>query len=104
VHGLGIGHIARWPPPLLVVFLMGTKGPVGAGAASRWLPDDRLLGPWGVPVHGEDKTVDQLVKRVRMPPSVVSPMGVIVLVGDDGVGVSRSIDSRGNIRSEGGHH
>jgi hypothetical protein len=67
-------------------------------------PGGGLLGPWDVAIHDEEETVIQLVKRVRMPPSVSTPVCVVFLVGGDGGGVSRSIDSRGNLRSEGGHH
>jgi hypothetical protein len=66
-------------------------------------PGGGFLGSWGVAVHGEE-TVVKLLKRVRMPPSVATPVGVVFLIGGDGGGVSRSIDSKGNLRSEGGHH
>jgi hypothetical protein len=39
-----------------------------------------------------------------MPPSVLAPVGVVVLVGGDGGGVSHSINSGGNLRSEESHH
>jgi hypothetical protein len=89
----------------LVVFLVGAKrDPVGYGAALRWHPGGRLLGPWRLAVHGEEEMMVQLVKRVKMPTSAAAPMDIIVLVGCNGGGVSRSIDSQGNHKSEGGHH
>jgi hypothetical protein len=45
-----------------------------------------------VSVHDEEETVVQLMKLVRMLPSPVVPVGVLVLVGGDDGGVSRSID------------
>jgi hypothetical protein len=74
------------------------------GGASRWLPSDGSLGPWGVAVHGEEETVVLMLKRVRIPPSTEAPVGVVFLVGGDGGGVSRSIVSGGNLRCRGGHH
>jgi hypothetical protein len=61
--------------------------PISGGAASWRFPGGGLLGPWGVAAHGEEETVVQLMKRVRMPSSKVAPAGVVVLVGGDG-GVS----------------
>jgi hypothetical protein len=52
-----------------------------------WLPGGGSLGSWGVTVHGEEETVFQLLKRVRMPPSMAAPVGVVFLVGSD-VGAS----------------
>jgi uncharacterized membrane protein len=52
-----------------------------------------------VAINVEEETVVQLVKRVRMSPSIAAPMGVVFLVGGVGGGVSRSIDSEGNLRS-----
>jgi hypothetical protein len=74
------------------------------GGASRRLPGGGSLGSWGVAVHGEEETVVQLLKRVRMPSSTAAPVGVVFLVGGYGGGVSRSIVSGGNLRTGGGHH
>jgi hypothetical protein len=63
-----------------------------------------LLDPWGVAVHGEENMMVYLVKQVRMLASTPAPMGVVVLIGGDGGGVSGSIDSGGNLRFKGGHH
>jgi hypothetical protein len=60
------------------------RDPVGGGVASRRFPDGGLFGPWGVAVHGEEETVVQLVKRVRMPPSAVVFVGVVFVIGGDG--------------------
>jgi hypothetical protein len=78
--------------------------PIDGGAASWQFLGGELRGPWIVAVHAEEETVAQLMKRVRMLPSMAAPVGVVVLVGGDGRGVSRSIDSRGSLGSEGGHH
>jgi hypothetical protein len=56
----------------------------------------RLLGSWGVAVHDKEETV---VKQVRM-----ALVGVVVLIGGDDGGVSRSIDSGDILKSEGCHH
>jgi hypothetical protein len=40
--------------------------PISGGAASWRFAGGRLLGPWGVAVHGEEETVVQLMKRVRV--------------------------------------
>jgi hypothetical protein len=74
------------------------------GAASRWLPGGGSLGSCGAVVHGEEVTVDPLLKRVRMPSSTAVLVGVIFIIGGGGGGVSRSIVSGGNLRSRGGHH
>jgi hypothetical protein len=77
---------------------------IGGSASSKRFPGGGLLGPLGVAVHDEEETVVQLMKRVRMTPSTAAPVGVIVLVGGDGGGVSRFTDFGGNLRSEEGHH
>jgi hypothetical protein len=46
------------------------------------------FGSWGVAVYGEEETVVQLMKRVRILPSTMTPVGD-VLIGGEGGGVSR---------------
>jgi hypothetical protein len=63
-----------------------------------WLSSSSVVvlphgGPWVVVVHDEEETVIQLVKWMRMPSSAATPVGVLVIVGGDGGGVSRSITS-----------
>jgi hypothetical protein len=54
MRGHGAVHVAMWHPP----------------------PLDAL--------HGEEETVIQLLKRVRMQPSTTAHVGVVFLVGGDG--------------------
>jgi hypothetical protein len=47
-----------------------------AAASPQW-----IACPWGVVVHNEEETVFQLVKWVRMPPSMAAAVSVVFLVG-----------------------
>jgi hypothetical protein len=47
---------------------------------SRRLPGGGSLGSWGAAVHGEEETVVQLLKLVRMPSLTAASMGVVSLL------------------------
>jgi hypothetical protein len=72
-------------------------------AASRWLPGGGSLGLW---VNAEEETMVQLLKRVRMPSSMMVQVRVNssleAMLG--GGGVSPSIVSEKNLKSGVRHH
>jgi hypothetical protein len=76
-HGCGLLHL--WLSSSMV------QSDVRSGGVASWqLPHGGSLGSSGATIHDEEEMAVQLVKPVRMPPSIEVPVGVIFLVGGDG--------------------